>query len=1578
MSADEPGPAGDLRDQLFAQFRSEAENENIANLGAGDLEALAEALWSLVADGPGDGSRVRVRTALGAGGRALQRSVLEVVGPDMPFLVDSLLHECAAHGLDVIALFHPILGDRERRRVSTIQIHLPLLSDSERSALEAGARTTLAQISRAVSDHIAMREAMQSEISELAAQPHLDAADQSEAVAFLNWLVDEHFVFLGKRTYEFPRDAAGNVLPEEPDMVEGSNLGLLRDESLNVLARTSEPAVLTPEIGAFLQRPDPLIISKSTLISRVHRRVFADYVGIKHYDEQGRVKGETRFLGLFTAEAYNEPVRAIPLVRQRVQRVLEASGAVAGGHDAKALTNLLETWPRDELFQADSETLTPILLGALHLVGRPRTRLFLRRDEFDRFVTAIVYVPRESYDTRLRQQMTAILETAFDGEVTYFEPRFEATPLTRVHFNIALKPDHPEPDPDTLEARIARQARTWDEAFRSLVASANLPEAVAEGALCFRGAFNAAYREAFTPETALDDVRALSALRPEAPVSLSASRTAGAPETSIEAKIYSRADAIPLSQCVPVFENMGLFVEFETGYPIRPGQKPSEEAPDVYWVHALSMHTSDGRPLDVAAVAETFEAAFVAVWDGRAENDGFNRLILTAGATWREAALVRALCGYRSQSGMDPARQTQIDALNAHPDLACRLLALFHARFDPSRGEELTARAATCAALRAEIETGLERVAALDDDRVIRRLADLIMVLQRTNFYQKGPDGGPRPTIAVKVASREIDLLPDPKPFREIFVASPTVEGVHCRFAPVARGGLRWSDRRDDYRTEVLGLVKAQQVKNAVIVPAGAKGGFFPKQLPQGGSREAVREAGIAAYRDYVTALIELTDNLVDGRVVHPRDTVVWDGEDPYLVVAADKGTATFSDIANEISEGQGFWLGDAFASGGSAGYDHKKMGITARGAWEAVKRHFREMGKDIQSEPFTVIGVGDMSGDVFGNGMLLSRKIRLLAAFNHLHIFIDPDPQDPDRTWEERKRLFDLPRSSWADYDTSLISKGGGVFERAAKSIQLSEEIKAMTGLARDHVTPGELIHALLRAQAELLWFGGIGTYVKAPHETNADVGDRTNDGIRVDADQLHCQVIGEGANLGMTQASRVAFALRGGRVNSDAIDNSAGVDSSDHEVNIKILTAEAMRRGDLSQGERNPLLARMTEDVARKVLAHNYAQTGTLTLARASAGNDHNAHERLMVYLEARGVLDREIEGLPDTAEMDRRHETGAPLTRPELAVLLAWSKITLFEDLVDSTLPDDPAFASTLEAYFPAALAAYPDAMQAHRLRREIIATVIANRLLDTGGPAFLQRLREATGAGNADIARGFEIAQVVLSLSEFEAEVAALDLKVSAERQTELRAEMATALARATEWFTAHDTQSPVGDVIERFQAPLDTFKATLRATASDYVGARIERHARALIRARVPESLARWAAAVGCFARGLPLVPLAARIGRPMEDVAATFYRIGDALRIDRLRDTAEEALTGIAFWDRVATRRQIDDLVALQAGVTLEALEAGGADAWLEPREARREDLLELLREIGGSQNWTFAKFALSADALRRFMTAEV
>ena len=1553
---------------LFDSIRSQIDQSALSaydtSLTESQLNSIAEHLsdWTFQNEGNVHVARIR---------ELPEKScvALEIAGPDMPFLINSVLNECTAHGLRVNALFHPIVELNGKRR-SAIHIQLPKIKSSESIRLVKYVETCLTDVRSAVNDYKALKELIRLEISKLGLNQLIDSEEREESVAFLEWLLQEHFVFLGARQYIFRTDKSGELISDEPDIVENSSLGLLRDESISVLARGSEPTVITPEIRSFLQEPEPLIIAQSTLVSRVHRRVYADYIGIKHYDNKGNVFGETRLLGLFTATAYDETARSIPIIRKRINKIIEASGVIRGGHSANAISNLLEKWPRDELFQTDHKTLAPMLLGTLQLIGRPQTRLFVRKDRFSRFVIALVYVHREAYDSDVRSRIGNLLEKAYVGRIVSFEPSFDSGSLVRVHFQISIDSNSPNPDPSLLEPKIAEIVQTWTDRYRSAISRADPDRATIEQLLMFRRAFTAAYREAFTAEEAIVDVDEIALLSASKPISVRAYKKVGDSPDKIRAKIYNRNGSIPLSDCIPILENMGLFTEFEVGYPVRPTGKPAADAPDIYWIHYLSMRTRSGESIDLDHVKIPFQEAFVDVWCKNSDNDSFNNLVLSAGATSREVSLIRALCAFRFQSGMDPNQFTQAIAFNTYTKLTLSLLELFACRFKPDDNQSLDLRRSNQQEILKKIDTSLRSVITLEDDRVIRRTVALICAIQRTNYYNSKSA-----TISFKIHSRELEHLPSPKPLREIFVFSPTVEGCHLRFGPIARGGLRWSDRRSDYRTEVLGLVKAQQVKNSVIVPVGSKGGFFPKHLPISGTREDIQRAGIHAYKQFITSLLELTDNLVDGRVNRPDNIVVWDNDDPYLVVAADKGTATFSDIANEISEKENYWLGDAFASGGSAGYDHKKMGITARGAWEAVKRHFRELGKDIQKEPFSVLGIGDMSGDVFGNGMLLSKQTKLIAAFNHLHIFIDPNPEDLGRAWKERKRLFELSRSSWSDYDKTLISAGGGVFSRTAKSIKLTNEIKLQTGLTENEVTPDILVKSLLKAKVELAWFGGIGTFVKSKDERNEDVGDRANDLVRIDANELGAKVVGEGANLGLTQKARIAFALSGGKVNTDAIDNSAGVDSSDHEVNIKILTAGAIRSEHLLAKNRDSLLESMTDNVANHVLLHNYKQTGALSVAEQMADVDHEAFEKLMVRLEESGILNRDVEVLPRSEIMRERTQNKTWLTRPELAVLMAYTKIVLFDDLVASNIPDDPYFEETQANYFPREIRQFTAPIRSHRLRREIISTVVANRTIDIAGPALLLRLRENTGAGDPIIVRCVEMARNLISLDNLLDQINALDNRVPSQFQTSMIIDCSIALFKATTWLAQHEQISSILDVVAKYSLSMKEYRTIMKEEFSNFVTEQVVNRFKVLRENNVPKSLANDVASVRQLAEGLNMAKLAIEDCFEVRKSANVYFSVGSRLQIDRLKHEAVQALPSISYWDRIATRRKVFELELMHAQATRSVLYANtSVDTWIDRNSARHSSLLSTLGELTWGQSWAFSKFNLSVDAIRKFI----
>jgi glutamate dehydrogenase len=1555
--------------------------EELPGVPQAELAARAAGLWAFAHAAAGPEPAIRVVPAEQEGAAEL----VEIVQPDAPFLVDSVMGELIEAGASVLAMFHPVIETAAGRR-SAIQVWIEPLGEEHAPQIVKGLQATLADVRLAVNDFEAMNAQMGRAIAELKAAPAgVDPAGREEDLAFLEWLDAGHFVFLGSRCYAYPRTPDGGYAAEEPSVDPDSGLGLLRDPTRAVLRRGSEPAVLSQKMREELATAPPLTVAKSNLKSVVHRRVYMDYVGVRRYGPDGKPSGEIRFVGLFTAQAYDEPVRNVPLIRRKIDQITARAAVAEGSHNAMRLANILETYPRDELFQASEDELLAIALGVLHLSDRPRVKLFVRRDPFDRFISILFFAPRERYDAHLREEVGRLLAEAFGGHVSAYYPNYSDAPLARVHYIIGVTPgQHRDPDLPSLERAIARLARTWSDDFETVVRRHTDADVAPAILAVWSDAFPAGYRDAYAAAEALVDLAAIGRLGAESPIAIHAFRHADDSPRSFRFKLYRERDPIALADVLPILDHMGLKALSEEGYALAP--LAADGARRKVWVHEFVLDDPRGERLRFEAVREVFEAAFLAIWAGQAESDGFNRLVLELSIPWRSAALVRALARYRQQSGLDPSPQVQQQALSDHPEVTALILDLFHQRLDPAFDGSGHQRDAAVKQTQGRIEEALQAVESLDDDRVLRRLAALVDAVQRTNFYQPGPDGAPRPYISFKVASRELEDLPEPKPFREIYVASPQVEGVHLRLGPVARGGLRWSDRRDDFRTEVLGLVKAQQVKNAVIVPVGSKGGFFPKRLPKGGTGEEIRDEAISAYKTFLDGLLDLTDTIdVEGKVVHPEHVVVHDGDDPYLVVAADKGTASFSDIANGVAESYGFWLGDAFASGGSAGYDHKAMGITARGAWEGVKRHFRELGKDIQSEPFTCVGIGDMSGDVFGNGMLLSNETRLIAAFDHRHIFLDPDP-NPERSWSERKRLFDLPTSSWNDYDRAAISRGGDVFPRTLKSIPISPEVKAALDLKADHLTPADLITAILKARVELLYLGGIGTYVKASAESHLQVGDKTNDAIRIDGRDLRCRVVGEGANLGFTQAGRVEYALGGGRIDTDAIDNSAGVDTSDHEVNIKILTGMAERSGKLARQDRDALLASMTGEVGQHVLAHNYDQTLALSVLQAETADDLSAHAAFMSDLEARGRLDRALEGLPSPVQIGERGKSGKGLTRPELAVLLAYGKLDLFEDTIASPAPDDPYFERTLRDYFPTALAPFEDEMRRHRLKREIIATVAGNEMINLCGPTFPGRLRAAAGCGVAELVVSFAAARQVLGFDEIWSRVEALDGKAPAAGQTALFRELAYVLRGQTFWlakWAARDGHG-VGELIGAYGPAADALKQLFPQILSPFEQKAAVRRASGWIRAGAPKDIAHQVALYRPLTVASVLADLAREKSWPIDAAARLYHHIGGAFAFDRLR-AAAGARVGGDVYERLAVRRLIEDMLDEQAALTRAVMahangagapDLAGAKASVAAWSAQKADAVRTAKAtIAGIEKeggpWTFAKLTIANAALR-------
>lgn len=1318
-----------------------------------------------------------------------------VINDNMPFLLDSTLAALVERNLDVRLVAHPILAiERDGTgalirqigvsdgpeiapilRESVLHLHVSETLDAPaQAALAAELARVYADIRASVRDWQPMRRALAEQAAALRASPPagVEAAEIDEGVALIDWLLADHFLLLGVRDYT--HDTAGKV-------TLGAGLGLLADSAYDVVQQGDAWVAVTPEIATLMAVPGVVFVTKANARARVHRRAYLDLVGLKRFNEAGQVVGERRVVGLFTATAYTDGVRHVPYLRRKIDRVFARAGFDAASHSGKALMHVLETYPRDEAFQVEEDTLYAFALEILALTERPRLKVLPRIGGNGRFVSVLVYVPKDRYDKQVRLRVGAYLAEAFGGRVSAAYPAYPEGALTRTHYIIGRAGgDVPAINPQVLTHAIARIIQRWEDGFAEAVQAARaarrltLDEAVVAR---YAVAFSAAYREAFTPQAAVVDMARLEALGPHAPFAFDFMPQAGG---RVELKIYGTGVPLSLSQRVPVLETLGFTVIEERAYTLPCADQNA-------WLHDMVLEPVVPLALEWSALEPLLIEALSGIFTGALESDRFNLLIPQVGVSVREAGLLRAYAHYWRQIGLPYPQATIAEALARNAPTTRLLLALFAQRFDPAQAETKAEAEAKTSALRAKVLAAINGIASQEEDRIFRKLLTLIEASVRVNAYQRGADGQPRPALAIKFACHAIEDLPRPCPLYEIFVSSPRVEGVHLRFGKVARGGLRWSDRPLDYRTEVLGLVKAQQVKNAVIVPVGAKGGFFPKRLPPPTQREAWLAEGTEAYKLFVSALLDLTDNLVEGQLVPPAATVRHDDDDPYLVVAADKGTATFSDTANALSQARGHWLGDAFASGGSVGYDHKKMGITARGAWEAVKRHFREMDTDIQTTPFTVVGVGDMSGDVFGNGMLLSPVIRLVAAFDHRDIFLDPTP-DVAASFAERARLFALPRSSWADYDAGLISQGGGVFSRALKTIPVSAQAAAALGIAPGALSPQALMQAILAAPVDLLWFGGIGTYIGAQGESEAQIGDRANDAIRLTADQLRVKVIGEGANLGLSQAGRVAAGLAGVRLNTDAIDNSGGVNSSDLEVNIKIALGAAEASGRLDRPARNRLLEGMTEDVAQLVLRNNYLQPLALSLAQAQGEGGNAAFTQLMQGLEAEGRLDRGLEGLPSDAALAARK---GGLTRPELAVLLAYAKLALFDALIASDAPDDPYLGQMLARYFPPAMRqAYADDIAGHRLRREIIATQLSNALINRGGPTLVPVLGARSRQGAAAIARAYALAWEGFGFAALFGALDALDNQISGQAQLALYAKAQARLIATMAWLLRH--------------------------------------------------------------------------------------------------------------------------------------------------------------------------------------------
>ena len=1447
-------------------------------------------------------------------------AIASVLTPEMPFLVDSVSMAIRAAGSSIDWLIHPVMrvqrddahqrtmitprGDSNGTEETCLCIEFEPLANAESyDALREQLERVVEDLQAVVTDYVPMRRRVQGIIAELKYPgPGCDNAQFDEAQAFLEWLDDNHFTYLGFKETRLAGDAEGSL-----ENVPDSGLGLLRDSG-----RPSDaaPYVAPPnEMKKYIGSSRLVVITKSAARSHIHHPEYMDSVSIKHYDDNGDVVGTYRLLGLFASDVYTGNARAIPIVRRKLDWVLARTQLPANSHAYKAIRDIFESLPRDELLQCSENELYDIALGIRALKDRQQLRLFLRRDRYGRFFSAMVYMPRDRYGWAKREAMSKTLAELFSAHGIEHSVQFLRDGYARVHFFVRTEPGTEIAlSNDEIEQRLIDATRTWKDRLSTALAEAHDTGEAGRLAARYGNAFPASYTDSVTAQDALRDIAGLEQLLADDTVKLLPQLLAGQ-GCSPHLRLYVRGEPVTLSDVLPTLENFGLRVHNHAPHKLQLGD-------ETIWLQdfACEMDSQVCPATPEALPAELFAEAFQAVEAGHAENDALNRLVIGSELQWRKVALVRTLAKYLLQTGMPFSQGYLAEILANHGEIARLLVELFDARFHPDAHNDELAQQRIEA-----LTTALDQVEGLDADRALRGALDVVLATLRTNYYQVGDDGAPKPWIALKLRPSGIPELPKPLPHIETFVYAPDVEGIHLRGGPVARGGLRWSDRREDFRTEVLGLMKAQMVKNAVIVPVGAKGGFVVKRRVPTGDREAFRQAGVDCYKTFIRGLLDITDNRVGDAIEPPPRVVRHDGDDPYLVVAADKGTATFSDIANGISAEYGFWLGDAFASGGAAGYDHKKMGITARSAWESVKRHFREMDRDTQTQDFTVVGIGDMAGDVFGNGMLLSEHIQLVAAFNHLHIFIDPTP-DPAKSFAERKRLFELPRSAWTDYDANLISTGGGVFERSAKRIEISPEAAAALGVEAGALRPDDVIRAILAAPVDLLWNGGIGTYVKAREEAHADVGDRANDALRLNADELRCKVIGEGGNLGLTQRGRIAYAQQGGRLNTDAIDNVGGVASSDLEVNIKIPLNALLQDDSLGEDARNSLLASATDDVAELVLQSGYEQGRAISVMAAYAAERLDEHANLMRILERQELLDRSIEYLPSEDLVAERKAQSLGLTRPEIAVLLSYSKIALYQALLQGNLPDDPSLENELLTYFPTAIRdAHGTPIRQHRLRRELIATVITNQLVNTMGMAFPHRLAEEQGVSLTVVTRAFLMAVKALRTDDLMDAIEAQDGAMPAATQYQLMTRVSGLIKHGCNWFIGSAREDrPIAEQVDSVSEAVGAIEQGLpellpSAYRKDWDKA-VKRHEKA----GAPTELARRIANTRVLGTALDMARLCKDSGEPLNVVTDTFFTVGQQLSVLWLHG-AVNALSVSGRWPALARATLRDDIYRLHA-----------------------------------------------------------
>jgi len=1564
--------------------------EELVSRRFGDTYGAILAAWQFLQKRSAEETPVAVfNPDLESDGWQSTHTVVFILHPNIPFLIDSLRIAINQREIGTHSIQHSILQveraeDGKLKKLHTskkkasgsayeafIVLEIDRHSDPEDLRdLEDTLQNVLHEVRIAVSDFPVVTEKVNEILQELdSTTAGIDEEQKEEARAFLEWLARDHFTFLGYDEYDFAKDKSGMVVRR----VENSELGILRvnNERPDRVRLNELPQRTRHEMT---RSDDIFIFAKSAQRSRVHRPAYPDYIAVKKFNSKGEVVGERRFLGLYTARVYNERPDEIPLLRRKFQSVMKRSGFLRDDYAGKELEQILTVYPRDELFQIEPGELLKVAKSILYIQERRRIELFMREDVYGQFVTCLAFFPRDIYNTELRLKVEQVLVDRLEAEDVEFVTHFSESVLARVQFTIRVpQVENRQLPVAEIREKVFELAQSWRDGLSEALNEAYGEEQGNELHRLWAGGFPPSYTDMFSPRRAAIDLDHIAASANNHSLAMSFYRALEEDESTLHFKLFYPDEPLPLSDVMPIFDNLGFRVIGEHPFEV------TDRHNKTVWIHDFTLQAHHGSVVDIHRIRPIFEELFRRVWYGEAENDAFNRMLLSSYMSWREIALLRTYARYMRQIRFSNSQTFISNTLVNHVDLTRLLLEFFEIRFNPERYQSPGKSEAAQQKLEIEFNAGLEDVENLSEDRVLRLYLELMQATLRTNYYQTDEAGGPKPYISVKFDPARIPDMPLPMPMFEIFVYSPRVEGVHLRGGKVARGGLRWSDRFEDYRTEILGLVKAQQVKNAVIVPVGAKGGFVAKRLPDPSDREAFQAEGIEAYKTFIRGLLDITDNLVDAGVIAPPERVIrHDEDDHYLVVAADKGTATFSDIANGLAAEYGFWMGDAFASGGSNGYDHKKMGITARGAWVSVERHFREMGINPALDEFTAIGIGDMGGDVFGNGMLCSEKTRLVAAFNHVHIFIDPNP-DPEKSYKERKRLFGLARSAWTDYDTKLISKGGGVFSRNSKSIPVSSEMKKLLGIKSDRVPPNMLISHILKAQADLLWVGGIGTYVKGASESHGDVGDKANDGLRINGSELRCKVVGEGGNLGLTQLGRIEFALRGGRLNTDFIDNSGGVDCSDHEVNMKILLNRAVAMGDLTNKQRNIMLEEMTDDVAELVLKNNYRQTQAISIASEDAATRLEEYRRLMNTFESEGKLNRALEFLPDDETLSERKLDKKGLTRPELSVLISYVKGDLKQTLIASTLPDDPMLAGEMYKVFPRDLTQkFSKELGEHQLRREIIATQIANDMVNHMGITFVERLNQSTGADAASIALAWIIARDVFRIDNWWDRIEDLDFHVPAQLQMELMQDLMRLMRRSVRWLLRNRrAELSIQHHMERFADSVWAITAGLPEYLGDQARTKWEKRHQALVDAGLPSELASVVSGTGHLYSSLGIIEAHEASGMPLKTVANLYYELGDRLDLNWFASAIAD-LKPASHWQALARESFREDLDWQQRALTSGVLKLAGkpedvpasVENWLSRHQQMIDRWKSMLSELKGVREPEYAMFSVALREL--------